>query len=134
MNNERILVFILAVALLLSILNNLLSRSNNPPSIPASTTIEKCVAPIDSGKIVMQNILSRRSVREYTSQPVAPELLEKLVRAGMAAPTARNLQPWKFIILNQPEIMQEIAAQLPYAKMLAAAPAAIVVCGDLDKA
>ena len=50
----------------------------------------------------------------------------------MAAPTGRDMRPWKFIIVDDHVTMQSLANQLPYAKMLAEAPAAIVVCGDLS--
>ncbi|MFQ7040539.1 MAG: nitroreductase family protein, partial [Barnesiella sp.] len=51
-----------------------------------------------SGKeanIVYENIMNRKSVRNYTPQPVKKELLDTLVRAGMAAPTSRDIRPWE---------------------------------------
>ncbi len=49
------------------------------------------------------NILTRTSVRDYTEQPVEKEKIELLLRAGMAAPTAVNKQPWHFVVLNTRE-------------------------------
>lgn len=42
----------------------------------------------------------RRSIRRYTAQPVAPELLEKLLEAAIWAPSAHNRQPWRFCVVT----------------------------------
>lgn len=86
----------------------------------------------EKSKIVLDNIYARKSVRDFTGQLVSKENLTELVKAGMAAPTARNRQPWQFVVINEKEVLQKLSEQLPYAKMLASAGAAIVVCGDLD--
>ncbi|MDD3667568.1 MAG: nitroreductase family protein, partial [Bacteroidales bacterium] len=82
----------------------------------------------------MENILNRKSVRKYTKEEVKKEQLEMLVRAGMAAPSARNSQPWLFFVIDDRTILDNLAKQLPNAKMLLSAKAAIVVCGNLQKA
>lgn len=79
-------------------------------------------------------IHQRKSVRSYATKEVSKEQLEMLVRAGMAAPSARNLQPWAFVAVTERTVLDEMAKGLPYAKMLLDAPAAIIVCGDLQKA
>ncbi|MPL66599.1 Coenzyme F420:L-glutamate ligase [bioreactor metagenome] len=84
--------------------------------------------------LVMENILNRKSVRKYTKEEVKKEQLEMLVRAGLAAPSARNSQPWLFFVINDSAILDNLAKQLPNAKMLLNAKAAIVVCGNLQKA
>lgn len=84
--------------------------------------------------LVMENILNRKSVRKYTNEDVKKEQLEMLVRAGMAAPSARNSQPWLFFVIDDRTILDNLAKQLPNAKMLLSAKAAIVVCGNLQKA
>lgn len=45
---------------------------------------------------VIENIMTRTSVRQFTSRPIAKDTLEMIVRAGMAAPSAMNKQPWLF--------------------------------------
>lgn len=90
--------------------------------------------PAKGGADVLEVIHSRRSVRNYTDEPVTPEQLETLLRAGMAAPTARNTQPWAFVVVTERERLSALAEQLPYGKMLAKAGAAIVVCGDMERA
>lgn len=76
----------------------------------------------------LQVILNRRSVRDFTEEPVSEDVLEKLVRAGMSAPTARNMQPWSFIVVTGRETLDLLAEGLPYGKMLGKANASIVVC------
>lgn len=50
---------------------------------------------------IIQNILTRRSVRSFTDQPVSREDLELIIKAGLYAPSARNLQTWKFTALTK---------------------------------
>jgi nitroreductase len=79
----------------------------------------------------LETILSRRSVREHTDEPVSEEAIEQLLRAAMNAPSAGNQQPWHFIVVRDRSRLQEIARAHTYAQMLRTAPAAILVCGDL---
>ncbi|MDR2937853.1 MAG: nitroreductase family protein [Prevotellaceae bacterium] len=92
----------------------------------------KTEAKMDTKAAVLENIHSRKSVRKYTEKSVSREDLLTLVKAGMAAPSAKNVQPWEFIIVSEKAALNAMAAQLPYAKMLEQAPAAIVPCGNLD--
>jgi len=78
-------------------------------------------------------IFNRKSIRKFTPEIVDPETLILLVKAGMAAPSAKNQQAWKFIIVTENELLCKMGESLPYAKMLKHAPAAIVICGDLSK-
>lgn len=87
----------------------------------------------DAGNAVLECIMTRTSIRAYTEQPVEEEKVEALLRAGMAAPTAVNAQPWHFVVVVDQEKLGELAAANPHAKMLETAPLAIVVCGDMNK-
>lgn len=80
-----------------------------------------------------QNILSRTSIRNFTEQEVTEDLKMALIHAGMSAPSGVNKQPWEFILIDDPEILRQLAAALPYAKMAAQAPMAIVVCGNSER-
>ena len=82
----------------------------------------------------LEVIHNRKSVRHFTNQPVSKEQIETLLKAGMAAPTAVNRQPWVFYVVTQREILDSLSQQLPYAKMLSQVQTAIVVCGDMEKA
>ncbi|MDR0419558.1 MAG: nitroreductase family protein [Prevotellaceae bacterium] len=81
----------------------------------------------------LEVIHNRKSVRKYIDRPVSKEDLTTLVKAGMAAPSAKNVQPWAFVIVTERESLDGLAEKLPFAKMLKNAPAAIAVCGDLTK-
>lgn len=87
---------------------------------------------IEPKQTVMENILSRKSVRSYTDRPVSREQLDTLVRAAMAAPTGRDMRPWRFVVINERETLKALSDSLPFAKMLPEAQAAIVVCGDMS--
>lgn len=82
----------------------------------------------------IETIHSRKSVRTFTNQAVSQDTLTTLVKAGMAAPSGKDVRPWEFIILTNREKLNALADTLPYAKMLAHAPAAIIVCGNNDTA
>ena len=76
------------------------------------------------------NILGRRSIRKYTDKKVAPEIIKSLLDAGMHAPTARNYQPWHFVVVDDRQMLDKLSIAHPYAKMLKEATLAILVCGD----
>ena len=76
---------------------------------------------------VLDNIHARKSVRSYTDEPVTPEQVETLLRAAMAAPSGKNVQPWRFVVVTRPETKQKLA--VGFNKMIATAPVAIVICG-----
>lgn len=78
----------------------------------------------------LETIFSRKSVRNFTDQPVSNEDLELLVRAGMAAPSGMNRQPWEFLIIQDKAKMVELSGKLPYALMMKEAQALIVVVGN----
>ncbi len=75
-------------------------------------------------------VLTRRSIRKYTEEPVADEQVELLLRAAMAAPSAGNQQPWHFVVVRDRERLQAVTVAHPYASMLPGASLAILVCGD----
>jgi len=81
----------------------------------------------------MDTILNRKSIRKYKAIEVSDEIIEDLLRAAMAAPSAGNEQPWEFIVLRDKEIMRKITEFHPYSRMLLNADVAIVVCGDESK-
>jgi nitroreductase len=75
-------------------------------------------------------IHGRRSIRSYTDEPVSDEHVEALLKAAMAAPSAGNQQPWRFIVCREKEQLGRLSEATPYARMLAQAPLGIVVAGD----
>ncbi|HZJ58054.1 MAG TPA: nitroreductase family protein [Clostridia bacterium] len=79
----------------------------------------------------MNVIFKRRSIRAYTDRTVPDELIEKVLRAGMAAPSAGNQQPWHFVVIDDRNTLNEIPKIHPHSDMLREASHAIVVCGDI---
>lgn len=81
----------------------------------------------------MNAIFERKSVRKYTEEKLTTDQLEMLARAGMAAPSAANRQPWAFVLIDDQSLIEGLSMAMPYAHFGAKAPAVIVVCGDLNK-
>jgi nitroreductase len=81
----------------------------------------------------MESILTRRSVRKYTADPVSEAHVTDLLRAAMAAPSAGNQQPWAFVVVRDQAVRAVIAGANPYGGMATEAPVVIVVCADLRK-
>lgn len=78
---------------------------------------------------VYSNILTRTSVRQYTDQTVEQGKIDTLLRAGMAAPSAGNKQPWRFIVIQDKDIISAIADSAGK-KPAQNAPLLIAICGD----
>lgn len=81
---------------------------------------------------VIDNIMTRTSVRAYQERDVENDKVETMLRAAMAAPSAGNKQPWKFVVIRDKNTLHEISANLNTMRMAEKAPLAIVVCGDMD--
>ena len=82
---------------------------------------------------VMEAILKRRSIRQFTNQPIAKDDLTTLLRAAMMAPTARNCQEWEFVVVRDKNTFKEMMHVHPYAKMLEQAACAIIVCSNTQR-
>lgn len=78
----------------------------------------------------MNSLFNRRSIRKYKNKAVDEEKIDKLLRAGFAAPSARNLQPYNFLVIDKREILDKIPEYHPYSSMILQAPLAILVLGD----
>ena len=76
----------------------------------------------------MNEIFERVSIRRYTEEPVSQEILTKIIRAGMAAPSAGNQQPWEFYAVTDRETICALSGISPYAACAKNAPAVIVPC------
>ncbi len=79
-------------------------------------------------------IQERKSVRSYTGQVVSKEDIDIILRAAMAAPAAIHMLPWKFIVVQNKELLEKLADGLPFAKMLITSGTGIVVCADPQEA
>jgi nitroreductase len=61
------------------------------------------------GEKMLDLIISRQSDRKYDDKPVEKAKLERILEAGRMAPSACNAQPWKFIVVDEPELLRKIA-------------------------
>ena len=75
---------------------------------------------------------NRKSIRGYESEPVPEEMLNEVLEAGRLAPSAKNLQPFHFIVVREPAKLDELADAYP-APFLREAPVVIVICTEASK-
>ena len=88
------------------------------------------ISRISEGNAPLKIILRRTSVRRYKTDRVPDDVVSALLHAAMSAPTGVNRQPWEFIVVDDRDRLKQLADALPYAKMAAEAPLAIIVCGN----
>src|SRR5574340_1573147 len=87
---------------------------------------------------IFQAIKTLRAVRQYTDQPIGDECLGRILEAGRWAGSAKNTQPWRFIVVRNRETLARLSACGNYASHLRDAALAIVVVtepsfrGDFD--
>ena len=80
--------------------------------------------------MLLEEIIKRRSIRSYQDTPVEKEKLDRIMEAGRLAPTARNAQKWKVIIVDKPDLKNQlIDAASPHQSFLKQAPILLVACG-----
>ncbi|MCD8309623.1 MAG: nitroreductase [Prevotellaceae bacterium] len=101
------------------------------------------VAAEDQGNVVIETIMARRSIRQYTDQPVEREKLEQIALCGINAPNGMNVQPWQVRIVNNPEFINgvtdafkaanpKMAEDPSFKNMFRNAPAVIFIASPAD--
>ncbi|MDI6855911.1 MAG: nitroreductase family protein [Candidatus Thermoplasmatota archaeon] len=83
---------------------------------------------------VYEAIKARRSIRSYKSEPIPEDKLRKVLSAARLAPSAKNLQPWKFIVVRDEETKRKLVGACNNQKFIAEAPVVIVACALPDEA
>lgn len=83
---------------------------------------------------ITEAIFARTSVRDYQDKEISRTDILRLFKAAMAAPSARNVQPWHFMAITERAVLEDLADALPNAPMLARAPLGILVAADLFEA
>jgi len=79
-------------------------------------------------------IENRRSNRKFKPKKIKPEIIEKLIEAALRSPSSRSYNPWRFIIVDEKEILLKLSKAKPHgSSFLEEAPLGIVVCGDSTK-
>ena len=98
----------------------------------ALTALFGCAGPAPAPKTdaVMENILSRKSVRSYTDQKLTEEQINTLLRAAMAAPSGSNIQPWSFVVLTDASKYDAIFPGNFNLDKFKQAAAVFVICAD----
>jgi nitroreductase len=81
---------------------------------------------------LLEGIYTRRSIRQFTEEPVSKEHLAEIIKAGTWAPSGLNNQPWRFVVVRDEAKRLELAAQTKYSKIIKAAPACIAVFIDKE--
>ncbi|MFH1417360.1 MAG: nitroreductase family protein [Planctomycetota bacterium] len=83
---------------------------------------------------VLDAIKTRRSIRAYASRPIPPDVFDRMRQALRFAPSACNLQPWRFILVTDEQLRRQIAKLSHDQLWIADAPVAVVACGFPDQA
>ena len=81
---------------------------------------------------IQQAIQNRRSIREFTEDPVALDDLHKIVNAGIWAPSGLNNQPWRFVLVQDRAVCEKLAQLTSYSHIILGAQALIVVFLDKE--
>ncbi len=77
---------------------------------------------------------SRRSTRKFTDEKVTEQQLETLLQTVLMSPASKSSNPWEFVVVQNPETIQQLATAKPFGSaLLKTAPLAIVVCADPQK-
>ncbi|MCJ7507237.1 MAG: nitroreductase family protein [candidate division Zixibacteria bacterium] len=77
---------------------------------------------------VFEAIKKRRSIRGYLDKPIEEEKLKRVLEAGRLAPSAKNAQDWKYVVVKDPKLRKEVAKACHNQMFIAEAPVAIVGC------
>ena len=77
---------------------------------------------------VMTAIRERRSIRSYQNREIEEEKLERVLEAGRLAPSARNMQEWKFVVVRDPELRRKMIDVANGQKFVGEAPVVIAAC------
>ena len=108
------------------------ASANAQTSLPGN--MPEAVKGNAQAEAVLQNIMTRTSVRKFKQQPVEDAKIEALLRAGMASPTSGDMQPWHFVVLKDKKDIEKYAASNKYhADDIKKTPLFIFVCADTTR-
>ncbi|MAG39108.1 nitroreductase [Candidatus Woesearchaeota archaeon] len=83
---------------------------------------------------IFECIRNRRSIRKYTEQPIEFDKLTKIIEAGTFAPSAGNMQNWRFVLVTDKNVIKNVHEHCLHQEVVYNAQALIVVCGLTEKA
>ena len=87
-----------------------------------------------NSEMVINTIMTRTSVRQYTEEPVSEAQIETLLRAAMAAPSAADVRPWSFVVVKERAMLDSIPMHIREARPVGRSQVAITICGDMQRA
>jgi Nitroreductase len=80
---------------------------------------------------MIELLRKRRSIRKFTGEKIAPEFVETLVESALRSPSSRSINPWEFIVVDDPETLLKLSGAKQHgSEFLKNAPLGIVVCAD----
>ena len=82
---------------------------------------------------ILKVIKERRSVRKYKADPIPDDALHRVLEAARFSPSGKNLQPWKFILIQEESLKQRLVEASVRQTFIAEAPVVIVACGFPDR-
>jgi nitroreductase len=86
------------------------------------------------GDPMIELLRNRRSIRKFTSEKITPEAIETIIEAALRAPSSRGRNPWEFILVDDPQILDKLSTSKQHgSEFLKNAPLAIAVCADSTK-
>jgi len=81
---------------------------------------------------VYEAIRTRKSVRAWSDRPVEEDRLERVLSAARLAPSARNRQEWRFVVVSDPLVRQRLGVEAAAQEFVAAAPIVLACCAETD--
>lgn len=118
MKNSTLLILLLSIALVIVSYKWIASAGDSPDTESVADA-------------AIENLMTRTSVRSYSDKKVEEGKIDTLLRAAMAAPTAGNKQPWRFVVITDKAMLDSISANFHTMKMAKDASVAVVMCGDV---
>jgi nitroreductase len=86
------------------------------------------------GMDVLEGIRTKRAVRQFTDQPLADDVLEKILKAALKAQSSKNTQPWQLVVVRDRDTLRQLATLGDYLSHVAGAAACVVFAGPNDSA
>ena len=91
-----------------------------------------CFAETKYTHSAIDNILNRKSIRNFSNKKVEQEKINLILKSAMAAPSAMNKQPWEIVVVTDNKKLEQIAKYIPNASYSKASQLTIIVCGNTD--
>ncbi len=95
--------------------------------------LERQCTRIDEENTAITDLLSRRSIRRYTDESIADDVLDMLLACAQSAPTKSNLQQYSIIVVSEASLRERLAEHCPKTPQLQSCPVFLVFCADMRR-